>query len=223
MSNFGDKPMVRFNDSQDKPRFVTSADYDNNSLQNNQWDTQGLPKQPTDQRAYDRLFSAVLDLVTIPGVPLIYYGTEYGEYGASDPDNRHMLRTGNALDAQETSQLARTTKLLKVRSSLRGLGRGTLLDMWCNTNAWGSTGGDLMAFARVDIDPKQSAVVVLNLEYDPWDATSKWGRVVVNFPQQVGWTSGTVVDALSDNEWSFSGSSATVDVPARGGVILRLK
>jgi len=212
---------VRFIDSQDQPRFITMADHANSAKQGSKWDN--LPGQPTDQLAYDRLWSALVNLMTLPGVPLLYYGDEYGEYGGSDPDNRHMLVPEASLNPAQQAQLARTRKLLSVRNSLRGLGTGRLLEMWCNTNAWGSSGGDLMAYARVDPDPKQSAVIVLNLEYDPWDATTHWGRVVANFPSEVGWTSGSVVDAISGNEWSIANSSATVDVPARGGVILRLK
>jgi hypothetical protein len=222
MNNFGDKPMVRFIDSQDQPRFITKADPANAGKQGNKWDY--LPSQTTDQRAYDRLYSALLNLMTLPGVPLIYYGDEYGEFGASDPDNRHMLLPEASLNSQQQAQLARTRKLLSTRSSLRGLGKGKLVQMWCNNNAWGTSGGDLMAYARLDAtDPKQSAIVVLNLEYDPWDATTHWGQVVVNFPAEASWTSGTVVDALTDREYAFSNSSVTVDVPARGGVILRLK
>ena len=39
----------------------------------------------------------------------------------------------------------------------------------------------------------------------------------------LGWTSGTVYDLLTGNEWPLSNGAVTIDVPARGGVILSLR
>lgn len=38
---------------------------------------------------------------TIPGVPCVYQGDEYGEAGANDPDNRHMMKFDGLNDEQE--------------------------------------------------------------------------------------------------------------------------
>jgi glycosidase len=175
---------------------------------------------PTDQRSYDRLWLAFVNLTTIPGLPLIYYGDEYGEYGGSDPDNRHFFRPEASLNDQEKSELARMRKLLTTRNTIKSLSRGSLEEMWCNSDAWGDPGaggGDLMAYARPDADPKQSVVVVINLKYESWPG------VTVNVPQDVGWSNGTVVDAITGHEWSLTNGSAQVDVDGRSGVVLKLK
>ena len=44
---------------------------------------------------------------TIPGVPCVYQGDEYGEAGANDPDNRHMMK----FDGLSTEQAAFRTKV----------------------------------------------------------------------------------------------------------------
>ena len=38
---------------------------------------------------------------TIPGVPCVYQGDEYGEAGANDPDNRHMMKFSGLTPEQE--------------------------------------------------------------------------------------------------------------------------
>ena len=156
-------------------------------------------------------------LMTSPGVPLIYYGDEYGEFGGQDPDNRHMLTATANLNAQQKNQVARMKSLLTARAQLRGLRRGSLKQLWCNADRWGSGSGNLMAYARADSDPKESAVVVLNLT----DAT--WAGVSVDAREALGWSGGTVVDALSGRTYSLNNGSMVVDVPGRGAALLHLQ
>lgn len=40
--------------------------------------------------------------MTIPGIPIIYYGDEYGLPGAGDPDNRRMMQFENLKDREES-------------------------------------------------------------------------------------------------------------------------
>ena len=39
--------------------------------------------------------------LTIPGVPCIYQGDEYGQAGGNDPDNRQMMRFGGLTDREQ--------------------------------------------------------------------------------------------------------------------------
>ncbi|MGN0208222.1 MAG: alpha-amylase family glycosyl hydrolase, partial [Paludibacteraceae bacterium] len=39
--------------------------------------------------------------LTIPGVPCIYQGDEYGQAGANDPDNRQMMRFGGLTEREQ--------------------------------------------------------------------------------------------------------------------------
>jgi len=41
---------------------------------------------------------------TIPGLPVIYYGSEFGMTGVSDPDNRRMMRFGDDISKYEKTQ-----------------------------------------------------------------------------------------------------------------------
>ncbi|MGC4117047.1 MAG: alpha-amylase family glycosyl hydrolase [Myxococcales bacterium] len=212
--------MVTFIGSHDDPRFMSKADPATRDQRFNKWDN--LPAMPTEQRTYDRIYLALASLVTTPGVPLLYYGDEYGEWGGADPDNRHLHRAESTLTEQQKANLAKVRKLMTVRSQIRGLGKGTFQTLWCNNDAWGASdagGGNLWAYLRLDAaDPKESAVVVVSLKYESWPG------VGVTFPANLNWpASGTVVDALSDREYSYTGSSVSVDVPGRGAVILKLK
>jgi glycosidase len=51
---------------------------------------------------------------TIPGVPCVYQGDEYGEAGANDPDNRHMMKF-EGLNAEQAAFRAKVQELAKLR------------------------------------------------------------------------------------------------------------
>ncbi|MCR5050619.1 MAG: hypothetical protein K6A36_05995 [Paludibacteraceae bacterium] len=51
--------------------------------------------------AYDRALLLEVLNMTLPGVPCIYQGDEYGEVGGNDPDNRHMMRFEKLNDDEE--------------------------------------------------------------------------------------------------------------------------
>jgi len=48
--------------------------------------------QVKDTIGYSKLASLIAFNMTIPGIPVIYYGDEFGMPGAGDPDNRRMMR-----------------------------------------------------------------------------------------------------------------------------------
>ena len=53
--------------------------------------------------------------MTIPGIPIVYYGDEIGMPGANDPDNRRMMRF-DSLNRFEQDVKNTVTKLVKLRS-----------------------------------------------------------------------------------------------------------
>ena len=66
------------------------------------------------ETAYKRsLLLEVLNL-TLPGVPCIYQGDEYGEVGGNDPDNRHMMRF-DGLNADEQKMRDQVAALVHMR------------------------------------------------------------------------------------------------------------
>ncbi|HRG87136.1 MAG TPA: alpha-amylase family glycosyl hydrolase, partial [Chitinophagales bacterium] len=70
----------------------------------------------TDTIGYAKLKMLHAFNMTIPGIPIIYYGDEIGMPGANDPDNRRMMRFDN-LNPFETDVKNTVTELTKLRSS----------------------------------------------------------------------------------------------------------
>lgn len=213
LAEFGQVPgslMVNYLGSHDTSRFVTMATYRgqpgyDRNVAFNKW--QDLPSAPPDREPYDRLWLGMVALATLPGMPLLYYGDEYGEYGGGDPDNRHMMRFDDKLGATEKLQLQRTAALLRTRQAVRGLRRGDLLSVLL--------GDDVYAYARVDPEPKMGALVVLNHS----GATQ---TRMVPVPAELGWKQGMRLrDAVSGTQLTLTGSSSLMlTVKPRDAVLL---
>ncbi len=63
---------------------------------------------------YKKLSSMTAFLMTIPGIPIMFYGDEFGMAGANDPDNRRPMQFGNlSKDEQLVKETAQ--KLIKLR------------------------------------------------------------------------------------------------------------
>ena len=68
----------------------------------------------TDLAGYDKMQMLFAFIMTIPGVPVIYYGDEIGMAGAGDPDSRRMMRFENLAE-----QEAETKAIVKALTALR--------------------------------------------------------------------------------------------------------
>ncbi|MCB0734333.1 MAG: alpha-amylase [Bacteroidetes bacterium] len=81
--------------NQDKPRFISFADgsmsFDTEWME---YKRMGLKKTIPigDPVGYKKLALFHAFNMTIPGIPIVYYGDEIGLPGAGDPDNRRMMR-----------------------------------------------------------------------------------------------------------------------------------
>ena len=64
--------------------------------------------------AYKRALLLEVLNMTLPGVPCIYQGDEYGEVGANDPDNRHMMRF-ETLSLDERNMRNQVAELIHLR------------------------------------------------------------------------------------------------------------
>jgi glycosidase len=72
--------------------------------------------QVKDTVGYRKLAALEAFNMTIPGIPVIYYGDEYGMAGAADPDNRRMMKF-DSLNKHEQYLKMTTAKLANLRKS----------------------------------------------------------------------------------------------------------
>jgi glycosidase len=86
------------------------------------WNNQ--PSLPSSANPFERLVVAYTLLFTIPGIPMIYYGDEFGMPGAGDPDNRRFMQWSN-YTANQTMLRDRIAALAKIRSAHPSLRRGS--------------------------------------------------------------------------------------------------
>ena len=93
---------------------------------------------------------------TIPGVPCIYYGDEYGQPGANDPDNRRWMRFDD-LTAAEQDVLATTSSLAHLHNATMPLIYGDYKLLFSDKDA--------LAFSRTYMG--ETVLVVFNKSDQP--------------------------------------------------------
>lgn len=101
--------------NQDRGRFISYASGDVRFDEDAKYAGWTRDIEISDSSAYDKLKQLVAFNTTIPGVPVIYYGDEFGLPGANDPDNRRMMKF-NGLVPREANLRTTVSKLLHLRS-----------------------------------------------------------------------------------------------------------
>ncbi len=140
-------------DSHDKNRFMAYADGD---LDLSQWSAieEGWnnPPKVDHPSSYKKAKLYLAYMNSIPGVPVIYYGSEFGMTGDSDPDNRRMMRFGNQLNKYEKSMLADVSKIIHLRKKHTALRYGDYYNLIADKN--------FFVYLRSDLNER--ILVVLN-------------------------------------------------------------
>ncbi|MCS6912850.1 MAG: alpha-amylase family glycosyl hydrolase [Myxococcales bacterium] len=93
------------------------------------------PARVSEQSAYERVALGMTLLMTIRGVPLIYYGDEIGLPGAGDPDNRRFMQWSNYSAGQQWL-LERMKKLGALRAQHAVFRRGDLKTLSQTDDTW---------------------------------------------------------------------------------------
>ena len=189
----------------DKPRFITLAGgdmplgwYDDKAPG---WHREILVGDMFKGHSGLKLLKAIIS--TVPGVPCIYQGDEYGVPGANDPDNRDMM-TFECENDYQTAQLAETKALLKTRRGSMPLMYGDLRTLYVDDAVW--------VFLRHYMG--EWTMVALNIRYEA-------ANVAVQLPEFAKCGGLELAVASEGGEAKCLGEGRIeLSVPARGYVIV---
>lgn len=89
-----------------------------------------LPNQVRNIESYDKLFMFSAINFMLPGIPVIYYGEEYGQIGANDPGNRLDMRFQHQWNSNERKFNEKYRKLIKLRRTNSAATLGDLVVLY---------------------------------------------------------------------------------------------
>lgn len=192
-------------DSQDKDRFLAYADSDlkindPNSIEIG-WNN---PPEVDHSSSYKKERMYLAYLLSIPGIPTIYYGDEIGMTGAADPDNRRMMRFGDQLSKAEKENLADVRNLIKIRRNNPALRYGDYYTLQADKNI----------FAYVRSDMNERVMVVLN---------KNTGEQNIDLTLPVYYGTKNITDILTGKEISVTDNKVTVPVSGIGYRFFKLE
>lgn len=135
----------------DKPRFMALASGDLKVGEDAKAAAWTRDIGITDSTAYEKLALFHAFNLTIPGIPVIYYGDEIGMTGANDPDCRRMMRFTD-WNTHEQHSFEQVSELNHLRRSNLALIYGDFINMEVTDVTW--------VYARKYFDTE--AIVLLN-------------------------------------------------------------
>ena len=148
--------MSTFLGNHDVPRAIHLAE---DSPQFGAWDGgkdrawTNRPSLPQSAHPFERLAVAYTLMFTLPGIPMIYYGDEWGMPGAGDPDNRRFMQWSN-YNANQQALRDRIAALADLRKRHPALRVGT----WAQL----AVSQDTLTYELTDPGSAEKAIVILN-------------------------------------------------------------
>jgi glycosidase len=198
-SSFGyNNLMGNIMDSHDKVRYMAYAD---GKVKNQGVDTREMawnnPPAVDHPSSYQKAELYLAYMFTIPGLPVIYYGSEFGMTGADDPDNRRMMRFGDQLSIFEKRMLNETGKIVKMRGQHSALRYGDFLTLQADTIAY--------VYMRSDFNERM--LVILNKK-------ERVETISLHIPDL--YHSHELMDVGTGEKMNLQDNKASVSVPAIG-------
>jgi glycosidase len=188
--------MANIMDSHDKVRYMAYADGDielnSNKAKELGWTN---PPKVDDPKSYKKLQLHLAYILTIPGVPVIYYGDEIGMTGAADPDNRRMMRFVDEINSYEEHTFQEVSKLVQLRKNHSALRQGDFNTLIADKNIY--------AYLRSDLNER--ILIVLNKSEDNQ-------TINLNFPPVYNLEN--AIDLATGNVNTIADNKFKVDVPA---------
>lgn len=146
----------------------------------------------TDSLGYDKLEMLISFVMSIPGVPVIYYGDEIGMPGAGDPDSRRMMRF-EELAARELETKSVVKKLTELRTDNLALTYGDTDIVSHNENT--------MVLRRRYFDKEVLLVMNKSLETKTVDVPTEFPEWEAHMGQEV--SSGDFGVSVTLQPWKF--------------------
>ncbi len=198
-SSFGDYNLMgNIMDSHDKVRYMAYAD---GKVKNQGVDTRELawnnPPTVDHPSSYRKAELYLAYMFTIPGIPVIYYGSEFGMTGADDPDNRRMMRFGDGLTSYEKGMLQVTRKIVQIRNEHSALRYGDFVTLQADT----------AIYAYIRSDMNERVVVVLN-------KSERTQQVGLQLP--TAYLTTRLTDIVSGEQFELKDGHTMITIPSIG-------
>ncbi|WP_426752130.1 alpha-amylase family glycosyl hydrolase [Myxococcus sp. Y35] len=184
----------------DVARFMSQASGQLQGEGSDPWSPNRPAPVVTDPAAFEKAKYGFAFVLTQPGVPLVYYGDEVGLPGAGDPDNRRLMRFGEALSPLEADLLAFVQKLGQARVAHAALQSGARRTLRVEN--------DLYVFQR-DLPDGRGAVVAIN-------RGDVERSLVVELMGGLAASTDVYEDIFTGQPLQLAGTETVLAVPARG-------